>query len=592
MIRQLGFFEVPAEEKKPTHSYVAPEWTSRTYQLDAVERFFRLIDKDEFKAPLLRMATGTGKTRTAGLGIIHRWLGERRGPVLWLSHLNTLIEQTRDNLCDMLGEFVGLEQGQRQWESERVCVASTASLYHGGRLKRIQGRPTLVVVDEAHHYVSDQNLRILKSFTRAHLCGLTATPKRHDGKALELGFDSIACQYPILSGMNDGYLVPIVARAAYIDGLDYSHITKRQLNADVVGEKIMAVMHSIIKRSMAEIGDRVTAAFWPTIKVAHLAAAIQNDMTPGIALSVDGTSMDPVVKRANIAAFVAGKCQIMHNVGVLTEGFDFPKIRCIWLCNPTDSSAVLEQEIGRGTRNVCEVDLYKTRDERKSAIAISKKPNLLVLDCVGNNGKHRFVDALDILSGEEVDEETLAEAREIIKKKAVTPDEAFKEARAAIDEEKKRKREEEAKRIRSAGEVNLKFKDVDLFANNKGKADSEIVNAVNRPSDRLVSSLKKYGISNPENMTTLEANRAKRMMDWRNANELCTMKQVNVMKQIGFGEQSFYFKKLAANKLTGAAIMEAKITHARSWVARPPSEVCRKILADHPPMEMGNQNGS
>src|SRR5690606_37677160 len=84
-----------------------------------------------------------------------------------------------------------------------------------------------IVVDEAHHVSKgSQYERVLDFFgvgpavehdgtilsgKRRLLVGVTATPNRHDGQGLHLFFDDIAANLDIRWGVENGYLVDIIA---------------------------------------------------------------------------------------------------------------------------------------------------------------------------------------------------------------------------------------------------------------------------------------------------------------------------------------------------------------------------------------------
>ena len=68
--------------------------------------------------------------------------------------------------------------------------------------------------------------------------------------------------------------------------------------------------------------------------------------------SVDGTT-NPGIRRKIIKNFrnlTDGKSQILCNFGVLTTGFDVPKIDTLLICRHTRSNALMTQMIGRGQR--------------------------------------------------------------------------------------------------------------------------------------------------------------------------------------------------------------------------------------------------
>lgn len=55
-------------------------------------------------------------------------------------------------------------------------------------------------------------------------------------------------------------------------------------------------------------------------------------------------------RRYLIEEFRAGRVQVLCNFGVLTTGFDAPKIQAIIIARPTLSGVLYEQMIGRGMR--------------------------------------------------------------------------------------------------------------------------------------------------------------------------------------------------------------------------------------------------
>jgi superfamily II DNA or RNA helicase len=70
------------------------------------------------------------------------------------------------------------------------------------------------------------------------------------------------------------------------------------------------------------------------------------------------------------------------------------------MCRPTKSLALYMQVLGRGTRPLPGVvDGVETEAARVEAIRQSSKPDVLVLDFVGNSGRHKIVTALDVLGG-------------------------------------------------------------------------------------------------------------------------------------------------------------------------------------------------
>jgi hypothetical protein len=72
--------------------------------------------------------------------------------------------------------------------------------------------------------------------------------------------------------------------------------------------------------------------------------------------------------------------------------------------------------IGRGTRPIADlVDALPDRAARRQAIASSAKPNLMVLDFVGNSGRHQLISVADILGGK-ISDEVSQRAKDNLKK--------------------------------------------------------------------------------------------------------------------------------------------------------------------------------
>jgi len=55
-------------------------------------------------------------------------------------------------------------------------------------------------------------------------------------------------------------------------------------------------------------------------------------------------------RRFLIEEFRAGRVSVLCNYGVLTTGFDAPRVRAVVVARPTTSPVLYEQMIGRGLR--------------------------------------------------------------------------------------------------------------------------------------------------------------------------------------------------------------------------------------------------
>jgi hypothetical protein len=206
---------------------------------------------------LLGDFTVTHNTQTFG-AVARHWPGR----VLVLAHRDELIEQARRRLALMTGELVGVEQAGYWAGSERIVVGSvqTLGLKRGDRAARIErfaARPfDLVVIDEAHHAPAKTYRTILNAMPSARVLGVTATPDRGDGVAMGEIFQAVAYQRDIREGIDDGYLVPVVARQVQLEKVDLSAVktTAGDLNLGQLDEEMTRELAGIAHATVEHAG--------------------------------------------------------------------------------------------------------------------------------------------------------------------------------------------------------------------------------------------------------------------------------------------------------------------------------------------------
>ena len=287
----------------------------RPYQQEAIQAVHK--HWREWNRELLVICTGGGKTVVADQITKDRL---NNGSVLFMAHRDELIEQARATFGDA-GKIKGPVTDLRP-----ITVGSVQTLVNR---PRYDGFKTLIV-DEAHHAVSDSYQKVLAQYPDAKVLGLTATPDR---KGLGNVFEGIAYEYGLRSAVQDGYLSPIVARTIPID-IDLTQVKTRVGDFEVTGlvEALEPYLPEIAK-SMAECAmDRKTIVFLPLVRMAQEFA----DMLRGYgfdAVEVDGASPD---RREKLEWFAnAGKGAVMCNAMLLTEGYDCPDVDCVVVLRPT-----------------------------------------------------------------------------------------------------------------------------------------------------------------------------------------------------------------------------------------------------------------
>ena len=319
----------------------------RPYQQEAFERVLSEWDGG-VKKTLLVLPTGTGKT------IVFSKIAEecvRRGKrVLIMAHRGELLEQAADKIFKSTGLQCSVEKASEtclgQWY--RIIVGSVQTLMHERRLKKFTPDYfDVIVIDEAHHCVSDSYQRVLQHFNNSYVLGVTATPDRADLKNLGSYFDSLAFEYTMPQAIKSGYLVPIKALTVPLK-IDISMvgISAGDFKVGEIGTALDPYLYQIADEMVKYCMDRKTIVFLPLIATSQKFMGILNERG-FVAAEVNGSSED----RAQILQdFEDGKYNVLCNSMLLTEGYDCPAVDCIIVLRPTKSRPLYAQMIGRGTR--------------------------------------------------------------------------------------------------------------------------------------------------------------------------------------------------------------------------------------------------
>lgn len=425
----------------------------RDYQSNCVEGTFQ--SWEEHQSVLGCLPTGSGKTVIAG-EVIKR----RPGRALVLCHTTELVSQFSKSLwrfgLDSEIEKADMWAGTTDefLDGNAPVVIATPQTLFSRKGKRLQRwKPTdfsTLIIDEGHHYSGAPAFEgVVKHFFAnpdLRCLALTATPDRHDGIALARICQSVAFKYEIVDMIDRGFLCGVEQFLVKIESLDLSRC--RVQGGDLNGADLAEVVEQekpllgMADATLKTIGDKKTLVFAHSVKQAERLAEIFNRHKPDSAECVFGHT--PEDKRANIFRRFAdrGRLQIMVNVAVAGEGYDNPNIEAIVCAKPTKSRARYTQNIGRGLRPLDGIltDL-NSPEERRMAIAASSKPHCVVLDFVGNAGRHSLMSVADVLGGkisEQAKKRAEAKIRQVGRGNVL--DELTRAEKELRDEEEKRKR--------------------------------------------------------------------------------------------------------------------------------------------------------
>lgn len=406
----MSLFPEPAAPSGPLFAMApgarARDYGLRYYQQEAKEGAEAVLSR--VRSALIVMATGLGKSRVLA-SIAGDWTDR---DVLVLAHRDELIQQNARTLEHVTGESVEIEQAQQRASSRcRIVMGSIQSVRQEKRLRRLgQDRFGLVIVDEAHHAVARSYQDVLGWYETSKVLGVTATPDRADEKALGKIFTEVAYLMEIVAGVEAGYLVGFKAFQVPLGEIDLSGVETRSgdLAADQLDLVMVKAVEGLVKATLDMYPNHRGPVFLPGIKSAEFACQRFNALKPGCAAFIHAKT--PEDERRELVRDVKnGRAQFLCNVGIATEGFDWPDANIIIGGRPTKSRSLYAQMAGRGTRVlpgvVDHIPGVEGAQARREAIAASAKPDCVLLDFVGNAGRHSLIGPEDLLGGSFTDDE-------------------------------------------------------------------------------------------------------------------------------------------------------------------------------------------
>jgi len=526
----------------------------REYQSESIGAAFS--EWQDKQSTLIVLPTGTGKTVVAA-EIIKRFQPKR---TLFLAHREELIFQGAKTIqkytnlnCEI--EMADLWASPNLWNGFPVIVSTIQTQIAGKsgceRMTRFDPDEFgLVVVDEAHRVTAKSYRKVLAHYKKnpdVKILCLTATPDRADEEALGQMIESVAYDYEILDAINDGYLVPIEQQMVTIEGLDFSQV--RTTAGDLNGADLAAVMEAeknlqgIAAASLEIIRDRRTLVFTAGVKQAEMLCEIFNRHRSDMAGWVHGGTPKPE-RRELLTRFSDGRTQVVVNCNCLSEGFDNPGVEVVIQARPTKSRSLYAQQCGRSTRPLAGVvDGLASPDERRAAIAASAKPSALIVDFVGNAGRHKLMTTADILGGKVSDE---AVARAIAKaqsegKPMRMADELNKAERDIQQEIEAHKRREAARKAHLIATARFSTKSINPFdVFELRPAKSRGWDAGKSLSEKQRSMLLRNGV-NPVNLPYAQSRQLLNEMHKRRNTGLCTLKQAICLQKHGYDTKNMTF---------------------------------------------------
>lgn len=487
----------------------------RPYQEEAKQAVFAQWE-GSVNRTLLVLPTGCGKT------IVFAKIAEEcvcQGKrVLILAHRGELLDQAADKIRKSTGLGCALEKAKSSCIGSwfRIVVGSVQTMMREKRLGQFSDDYfDTIIIDEAHHCISDSYQRVLKHFPEAEVLGVTATPDRGDMRDMGEYFESIAYEYTLQKAIKEGYLSPIRALTLPLKmDLTGVGISAGDFKAGDLGTALDPYLDQIAEEMKNYCADRKTVVFLPLVKTSQKFRDVLCEH--GFrAAEVNGESSD---RTEILQAFDRGDYNVLCNSMLLTEGWDCPSVDCVVVLRPTKVRSLYSQMVGRGTR------LFPGKD------------HLLLLDFLWHTERHELCHPASLICE---NAEVAQKMTENLEKEAGFAIDIEEAEKAASEDVVAQREEALAKQLAEMKKRKKKLVDPLQFEMSIQAEDlSGYVPSFGwemaPPSDKQISSLEKLGISADQIDNAGKAAKLLDRLDKRRTEGLTTPKQIRFLESKGF----------------------------------------------------------
>lgn len=325
------------------------------YQAEMKERIdvaFR-----SYRSVMVQMPTGTGKTVL--LSEVVKGEEQRvKNPWVWIVvHRRELVEQIRDTLNTMLSCPYSTLDTTSPLLSENSRIKVMSIQWLSRHYQDMAEKPSLIVIDEAHHTVAKTYAEVMNAYPEAKKLGVTATPCRLNKKGFTDLFDVLLQSWPTKKFIADGSLSLYDYMSIKADSIDQRMVfglTKRGADGDFSLKEMSEKLD--VQPSIERLCDTILRyasnkkGIVYAIDIKHAEHIAEQYRVHGIHAVAISSKTPNDERRLTIDKFKAGLIQVLVNVDLFGEGFDCPDVEFIQLARPTLSLAKYLQQVGRGMR--------------------------------------------------------------------------------------------------------------------------------------------------------------------------------------------------------------------------------------------------
>lgn len=302
---------------------------------------------------LISAATGVGKTYLAAFD------SEKYKRVLFVAHKEEILKQAANSFQNVRkSDDYGFFDGDEKCTDKSVIFASVATLGKSEYLNETyfpKDYFDYVVIDEFHHAVNDQYMRIVEYFKPQFLLGLTATPERMDGRNIyEICDYNVPYEISLKDAINKGMMVPFHYYGIF-DKTDYSQLHQvrgkyddRELNQTYIGNERR---YELIYKNYCKYGSKRALGFCCSKEHAKdMAKEFCRRGIPSVAVYSDAHGEYTEDRSIAIQKLMQGEIRVIFSVDMFNEGVDIPAVDMVMFLRPTESPIVFLQQLGRGLR--------------------------------------------------------------------------------------------------------------------------------------------------------------------------------------------------------------------------------------------------
>jgi superfamily II DNA or RNA helicase len=336
----------------------------RDYQKEIISHLFGLWQKGEKKV-LVQSATGSGKSLII-VSAIEPFVtkAEHQDKIFVVAHKIELIEQLYNHIKQWLPQVeVGIIGNKSQYKpnlSALIQVVSIQALVYQKELPPVK----LLIIDEAHHCAANSYIKLFQRYPEAYRLGLTATPRRIDGKGLRTvklsdseeevaAFDHLILGPSIFDLQDQGHLCKFKVFAAkkLVKMAEQKNV--RTIGGDYSAAAVGRIMQSVLYGEIIETwqqyaNNKQTVVYAATVELSkNYVIAFQN---AGVEAAEINAKTPAKVRKDIVQAFREKRITVLIQHSIIIEGFDVPGIECVVFLRPTQSLSVFFQAFGRGLR--------------------------------------------------------------------------------------------------------------------------------------------------------------------------------------------------------------------------------------------------